>query len=91
MNFTDLADDPEDSQHTPAERIAAATRSTWVSVGVNLVLTVVQITIGIFAKSQALIADGKKQTDAQIELIRNCTMIRKTLDEIMVQYGLPIL
>ena len=58
MNFTDLADDPEDSQHTPAERMAAATRSTWVSVGVNLVLTVVQITIGIFSKSQALIADG---------------------------------
>ena len=24
MNFTDLADDPEDSQHTPAERMAAA-------------------------------------------------------------------
>ena len=40
MNFTDLADDPEDSQHTTAERMAAATRSTWVSVGVNLVLTV---------------------------------------------------
>ena len=58
MNFTDLADDPEDSQHTPAERMAAATRSTWVSVGVNLVLTVVQITIGIFSKSQGLIADG---------------------------------
>jgi cation diffusion facilitator family transporter len=58
MNFTDLADDPEDSQHTPAERIAAATRSTWVSVGVNLVLTALQISIGIFSKSQALIADG---------------------------------
>ena len=58
MNFTDLADDPEDSQHTPAERMAAATRSTWVSVGVNLVLAVVQIGIGIFSKSQALIADG---------------------------------
>ena len=58
MNFTDLADDPEDSQHTPAERMAAATRSTWVSVGVNLVLTAVQISIGIFSKSQALIADG---------------------------------
>jgi cation diffusion facilitator family transporter len=58
MNFTDLADDPEDSQHTPAERMAAAKRSTWVSVVVNLVLTVVQIAIGIFSKSQALIADG---------------------------------
>jgi len=42
-------------------------------------------------QTEALIADGKKQTDAQIELIRNCTMIRKTLDEILVKYGLPAL
>ena len=48
----------EPSQHTPAERSAAASRSTWVSVGVNLVLTALQITAGIFSKSQALIADG---------------------------------
>ena len=48
----------EVSEHTAAERAAAASRSTWVSVGVNLVLTVLQITAGIFSKSQALIADG---------------------------------
>ena len=58
MNFTELADDPEDEQHNPGERAAAASRSTWVSVGVNLVLTLVQITVGIVAKSQGLIADG---------------------------------
>ena len=58
MKFTDLADDAEDADHTPAERAAAASRSTWVSVGINLVLTTVQIGVGIFAKSQGLIADG---------------------------------
>ena len=58
MKFTDLADDADDADHTPAERAAAASRSTWVSVGINLVLTTVQIGVGIFAKSQGLIADG---------------------------------
>jgi cation diffusion facilitator family transporter len=58
MKFTELADDPEDTEHSPAERIAAASRSTWVSVGVNLVLTITQIAIGVVAKSQGLIADG---------------------------------
>jgi len=58
MKFTELADDPEDTDHSPAERAAAAARSTWVSVGVNLVLTITQIAIGFVAKSQGLIADG---------------------------------
>ena len=58
MNFNDLSDDSEDSQHTLEERAAAASRSTWVSVFVNLVLTVTQIVVGIFSKSQGLIADG---------------------------------
>ena len=58
MKFTELADDGEDSEHSPAERIAAASRSTWVSVGVNLVLTLTQIVVGVIAKSQGLIADG---------------------------------
>ncbi len=55
---TELLDDPEDTQHSAAERATAASRSTWVSVGVNVVLTAVQITVGVFAKSQGLIADG---------------------------------
>ncbi len=58
MNFPEIADDPEDTQHSVAERSAAASRSTWVSVGVNLVLTTVQIVVGVYAKSQGLIADG---------------------------------
>jgi cation diffusion facilitator family transporter len=58
MNHDDSFDDPEDDQHTPAERAAAASRSTWVSVGVNLVLTITQIVVGVLAKSQGLIADG---------------------------------
>jgi cation diffusion facilitator family transporter len=58
MKFDDQFDDPEDPLHTPAERSAAASRSTWVSVGVNLFLTITQIVVGIFAKSQGLVADG---------------------------------
>jgi cation diffusion facilitator family transporter len=53
-----FADDPEDVLHTPAERAAAASRCTWVSVGVNIVLTAIQIVVGVLAKSQGLIADG---------------------------------
>lgn len=48
--------EPFDSAHP--ERFAAAQRSTWVSVGVNLLLTVLQLAAGYFGRSQALIADG---------------------------------
>ncbi len=58
MNFPDIDDESEDPQYSAQKRASAATRSTWVSVGVNLVLTTVQIAVGIFAKSQGLIADG---------------------------------
>ena len=58
MRSNEFQDNDEDSQFSPAERAAAASRSTWVSVAVNLVLTIVQIAVGILAKSQALIADG---------------------------------
>ncbi|HMA06970.1 MAG TPA: cation diffusion facilitator family transporter, partial [Ramlibacter sp.] len=33
-------------------------RSTWVSVGVNIVLTVTQVVVGVLSKSQGLVADG---------------------------------
>jgi cation diffusion facilitator family transporter len=56
--ITDLANDSEDPQHSPEERAAAASRSTWVSVGVNLILTITQVAVGILAKSQGLVADG---------------------------------
>ncbi|MEI8157881.1 MAG: cation diffusion facilitator family transporter [Burkholderiales bacterium] len=58
MNFPEIVDDPEDTLHTAAERSAAASRSTWVSVGVNVVLSATQIAVGVFSKSQGLIADG---------------------------------
>jgi cation diffusion facilitator family transporter len=58
MKFNELAEDSEDTEHTAAERAAAAARSTWVSVGVNVMLTATQIAVGLLAKSQGLVADG---------------------------------
>jgi cation diffusion facilitator family transporter len=54
----DIPLDSNDDGFTVSERARAASRSTWVSVGVNVVLTALQITAGIFSKSQGLIADG---------------------------------
>ncbi|CAN5718060.1 cation diffusion facilitator family transporter [soil metagenome] len=54
----DVEDNSEDEQFSAAERAAATSRSTWVSVVVNLGLTIGQITVGILGKSQGLIADG---------------------------------
>ena len=58
MKFSDLTDDSEDSPEELAARAAAGSRSTWVSVAVNVLLSSVQITVGLFARSQSLIADG---------------------------------
>ena len=57
MNF-EIEDDSEHASHSAAERAAAAKRSTWVSVGVNVVMATLQIVVGVLSKSQALIADG---------------------------------
>lgn len=43
---------------SPADRSAAAQRATWVSVVVNLVMTVLQLIVGWLAHSQSLIAHG---------------------------------
>jgi cation diffusion facilitator family transporter len=43
---------------TPADRAAEAQRATWVSVVVNLLMTVAQIVVGWLAHSQSLIAHG---------------------------------
>jgi cation diffusion facilitator family transporter len=51
-------DEPEDDQAALAERAAAASRSTWVSVAVNLFLSLLQVAIGVLSKSQGLVADG---------------------------------
>ncbi len=58
MRSDEFPDNDEDSPFTPAQRSAAAARSTWVSVAINLVLSVAQIAAGVLTKSQGLIADG---------------------------------
>ena len=50
--------DIQNTPYTAAERAKVAKSTTLVSVGVNIVLSILQITIGFFARSQALIADG---------------------------------
>jgi len=56
MNVKDLREFDEDREHP--EREIAARRSTWVSVAVNVVLSTVQVAVGLFVASQALVADG---------------------------------
>ncbi len=56
MELNDLREPGEESAHP--EREQAARRSTWVSVGVNLVLTALQVAVGLYVASQALVADG---------------------------------
>ncbi|WP_433704769.1 cation diffusion facilitator family transporter [Paraburkholderia sacchari] len=58
MKTEGFFDDTENSEHSLAERAAAASRSTWVSVAVNLVLTFGQVLTGILSGSQGLVADG---------------------------------
>ncbi|HEX3140241.1 MAG TPA: cation diffusion facilitator family transporter [Rhizobacter sp.] len=48
----------DDNAISPELRAAAASRSTWVSVVVNLVLSSVQIVAGVLTHSQGLVADG---------------------------------
>ena len=54
-HFDDTHDD--DFIH-PEQRAQAASKSTWVSVVINLCLSILQIGIGLFSKSQGLVADG---------------------------------
>jgi len=46
------------TEATAAERAVEAQRATWISVAVNLVLTIVQIVVGWLAHSQSLVAHG---------------------------------
>ena len=50
--------DSSDFSYDDPQRHTLANRSTWVSVVVNTVLTLLQIAAGFFAHSQSLIADG---------------------------------
>lgn len=43
---------------SPADRAAEAQKATWVSVAVNLVMTLAQLIVGWLAHSQSLIAHG---------------------------------
>ena len=58
MNFADHPGQHEEEESVLASRARAVSRSTWISVAVNLLLTAVQIWIGTVARSQALVADG---------------------------------
>ncbi len=40
------------------ERFAAAKKSTWISIFINLMLAVLQVVAGYFGRSQSLMADG---------------------------------
>lgn len=42
----------------PPDKHAIARKTTWISIGINVMLTALQIAVGIAARSQALIADG---------------------------------
>ncbi len=50
--------DPAHPSISPEQRFRMAQRSTWVSVALNVVLTVLQFVIGYFGRSQALVADA---------------------------------
>ncbi|MBB4843047.1 cation diffusion facilitator family transporter [Paucibacter oligotrophus] len=58
MHTHKVIEEPDDPSISPQEKVAAASRSTWVSVVVNVILSSIQIVVGVLAKSQALVADG---------------------------------
>ena len=58
MPNDDIIDDPEASEEPSTERAAAASRTTWVSVAVNILLASTQVAVGFISRSQGLIADG---------------------------------
>lgn len=58
MINSDAAENTEDTAEVAAERAVAASRSTWVSVAVNIALAATQVLVGIASRSQGLIADG---------------------------------
>jgi cation diffusion facilitator family transporter len=55
---SDRNEDPEDAAPGAGARAAAASRSTWFSVAVNVLLAAVQMAMGILSQSQGLVADG---------------------------------
>ena len=53
-----MVQDGQRGTTTMADRAAEAQRATWVSVVVNLLLTVAQLVVGWLAHSQSLVAHG---------------------------------
>ena len=49
---------PAAFETTHPERFAAAQKSTWASIFINLLLTLLQVVAGYFGRSQSLMADG---------------------------------
>ncbi len=58
MHFSTPPDHHDNDPLLANTRAAATARSTWVSVVVNLALSIAQIVIGTLSRSQGLIADG---------------------------------
>ena len=58
MSPLDNLNDNDDKTFSAKDRASAASRSTWVSVAVNVILTIAQILAGIWTHSQGLVADG---------------------------------
>ena len=58
MTLSSPSDLSDDTQESTAARVTAAKQSTWVSVAVNLVLSTLQVVVGVMTASQALVADG---------------------------------
>jgi cation diffusion facilitator family transporter len=58
VDHQELIEDEDLSPSANAARAATASRSTWVSVWVNIILSLSQVSVGLFAHSQSLIADG---------------------------------
>ena len=58
MHSQSPPDPGTESPFSARERSAAASRSTWASVAVNVLLSATQVSVGVLAHSQALVADG---------------------------------
>jgi len=57
-HHTSDIEDIQDTPYTAAQRSTVAKRTTLISVVVNIILSILQIVVGYYARSQALIADG---------------------------------
>lgn len=53
-----MIDPNQTSQEADSTRYRAARKSTLISIAVNIALTIMQVVVGFFGRSQALMADG---------------------------------